>query len=241
MLIISKLLIILFLSSVLFTSSLTLVLADSNQTKKIKSKVDIVKPKIINPTSITPNLINKPPHTKLKSEVDIVKPKIAKSTPIKPTPIQPTPIKPKPITPTPVTPTPIQPTPITPTPIKPMNLDLTGHWSGTFSFKDTTADACTFSGTWEATLRQNDTNLAGSISITGASSPDYPANDFCTLDPETFNFVGGTVFASSFQFKSEDNGGFQTKGYFTSNLIHGTFNECSQESCASGSYTGSRG
>src|SRR5579872_2402608 len=240
MLIISKLLIILFLSSVLFTSSLTLVLADSNQTKKIKSKVDIVKPKIINPTSITPNLINKPPHTKLKSEVDIVKPKIAKSTPIKPTPIQPTPIKPKPITPTPVTPTPIQPTPIkpkpitptpvtptpiqptpiTPTPIKPMNLDLTGHWSGTFSFKDTTADACTFSGTWEATLRQNDTNLAGSISITGASSPDYPANDFCTLDPETFNFVGGTVFASSFQFKSEDNGGFQTKGYFTSNLIH---------------------
>ncbi len=68
-----------------------------------------------------------------------------------------------------------------------------------------------------------------------------PANDFCTLALGTFNFVGGTVFASSFQFDSNDFGGFQSKGYFTSNLIHGTFNECSDEICATGSYTGSRG
>ncbi|MBI3640350.1 MAG: hypothetical protein HY223_08560 [Thaumarchaeota archaeon] len=119
--------------------------------------------------------------------------------------------------------------------------DLSGHWSGSFSMKDTTSDGCSFSGTWEATLTQNDNDLSGSISIIEASSPDYPENDFCTLAPATFNFEGGTVSSSSFQFDSSDFGGFQTKGYFTTDLIHGNFNECSDESCATGTFTGSRG
>ena len=119
--------------------------------------------------------------------------------------------------------------------------DLSGHWSGSFSMKDTTSDGCSFSGTWEATLTQNGNDLTGSISIIDASSPDYPANDFCTLAPATFNFEGGTVSSSSFQFDSSDFGGFHTKGYFTTDLIHGTFSECSDQSCASGSFTGSRG
>ncbi|HEU5488390.1 MAG TPA: hypothetical protein VFV16_06155, partial [Candidatus Nitrosotalea sp.] len=78
------------------------------------------------------------------------------------------------------------------------------------------------------------------FSIIQASSPDYPANDFCTLAPGTFNFKGGTVSSSSFQFDSFDYGGFHVKGYFTTDLMHGTFNECYDESCASGSFTGSR-
>lgn len=118
--------------------------------------------------------------------------------------------------------------------------DLSGTWSGSFSMKDTTSDGCSFSGTWEATLTQNNNDLSGSISIIQASSPDYPANDFCTLAPGTFNFGGGTVSSSSFQFDSSDFGGFHAKGYFTTDLIHGNFNECSDQSCASGSFTGSR-
>jgi hypothetical protein len=118
--------------------------------------------------------------------------------------------------------------------------DLSGTWSGSFSMKDTTSDGCSFSGTWEATLAQNGNDLSGSISIIQASSPDYPANDFCTLAPGTFNFGGGTVSSSSFQFDSSDFGGFHATGYSTTDLIHGNFNECSDESCASGSFTGSR-
>ena len=118
--------------------------------------------------------------------------------------------------------------------------DLSGTWGGSFSMKDTTSDGCSFSGTWEATLTQNGNDLSGSISIIQASSPDYPANDFCTLAPGTFNFGGGTVSSSSFQFDSSDFGGFHAKGYSTTDLINGNFNECSDESCASGSFTGSR-
>lgn len=118
--------------------------------------------------------------------------------------------------------------------------DLTGTWGGSFSMKDTTSDGCSFSGTWEATLTQDGNDLSGSFSIIQASSPDYPANDFCTLAPGTFNFGGGTVSSSSFQFDSSDYGGFHVKGYFTTDLMHGTFNECYDESCASGSFTGSR-
>ncbi|HET7337603.1 MAG TPA: hypothetical protein VFJ23_06910, partial [Candidatus Nitrosotalea sp.] len=118
--------------------------------------------------------------------------------------------------------------------------DLTGTWGGSFSMKDTTSDGCSFSGTWEATLTQDSNDLSGSFSIIQASSPDYPANDFCTLAPGTFNFGGGTVSSSSFQFDSSDYGGFHVKGYFTTDLMHGTFNECYDESCASGSFTGSR-
>jgi hypothetical protein len=106
--------------------------------------------------------------------------------------------------------------------------------------KDTTSDGCSFSGTWEATLTQDGNELSGSFSIIDASSPDYPANDFCTLAPGTFSFEGGTVSSSSFQFDSSDYGGFHVKGYSTTDLIHGTFNECYDESCASGSFTGSR-
>jgi len=119
--------------------------------------------------------------------------------------------------------------------------DLSGHWSGSFSMKDTTSDGCFFSGTWEATMEQNGNDLSGSISIIQASSPDYPANDFCTLAPGTFSFEGGTVSSSSFQFDSSDLGGFHTKGYYTTDLMHGNFNECSDESCATGTFTGSRG
>ncbi|HZS73793.1 MAG TPA: hypothetical protein VFA69_04740 [Candidatus Nitrosotalea sp.] len=118
--------------------------------------------------------------------------------------------------------------------------DLTGTWGGSFSMKDTTSDGCSFSGTWEATLTQDGNDLSGSLSIIQASSPDYPANDFCTLAPGTFSFEGGTVSSSSFQFDSSDYGGFHAKGYYTTDLIHGTFNECYDESCASGSFTGSR-
>lgn len=118
--------------------------------------------------------------------------------------------------------------------------DLTGTWGGSFSMKDTTSDGCSFSGTWEATLTQDGNDLSGSFSIIQASSPDYPANDFCTLAPGTFNFGGGTVSSSYFQFDSSDYGGFHVKGYFTTDLMHGTFNECYDESCASGSFTGSR-
>ncbi|MBI1828057.1 MAG: S8/S53 family peptidase [Thaumarchaeota archaeon] len=119
--------------------------------------------------------------------------------------------------------------------------DLSGHWSGSFSMKDTTSDGCTFSGSWEATLTQNGNDLSGSFSIVDSSSPDYPANDFCTLAPGTFSFSGGTVSSSSFQFDTSGVGEFHVKGYFTSDLIHGNFNECYDESCASGSFTGSRG
>jgi hypothetical protein len=118
--------------------------------------------------------------------------------------------------------------------------DLSGTWGGSFSMKDTTSDGCSFSGTWEATLTQNGNGLSGSLSIIDASSPDYPTNDFCTLAPGTFNFGGGTVSSSSFQFDSSDYGGFHAKGYFTTDLINGNFNECYDESCASGSFTGSR-
>jgi hypothetical protein len=118
--------------------------------------------------------------------------------------------------------------------------DLSGTWSGTFTMKDTTSDGCFFSGTWEATLTQNGNDLSGSLSIIQASSPDYPANDYCTLAPGTFGFQGGTVSSSSFQFDSSDSGGFHTTGYFTTDLIRGNFNECSDGSCASGSFTGSR-
>jgi len=259
------------LSGVLFTSSLTFVLADTNQANKtkIKSKIDIVKPipitpnLIKKPVTITPKIIKQSPPTKPKivNSTTATPPNISKSIPVKPTPIHPTPIKPTPIKPTPVTPTPIkptpipptpikptpvkptpiQPTPINPTPIKPLNLDLSGHWGGSFSMKDTTADGCTFSGSWEATLKQNGNVLSGSFSIIDSSSPDYPANDFCTLTPGTFNFAGGTVTSSSFQFDTAGVGEFHVKGYFTSNLIHGNFNECYDESCASGSFTGSRG
>jgi hypothetical protein len=119
--------------------------------------------------------------------------------------------------------------------------NLSGNWSGSFSMKDTSSDGCSFSGTWEATLTQNDNDLSGSFSIIGASSPDYPANDYCTLDPGTFPFEGGTVSSSSFQFDASGLGEFHVKGYFTSDLIHGNFNECYDGSCATGTFTGSRG
>lgn len=118
--------------------------------------------------------------------------------------------------------------------------DLTGTWAGSFSMTDTTSDGCSFSGTWEATLTQNGNDLSGSFSIIQASSPNYPANDFCTLDPGTFNFEGGTVSSSSFQFDTSGLGEFHVKGSFTSDLIRGNFNECYDESCATGTFTGSR-
>lgn len=119
--------------------------------------------------------------------------------------------------------------------------DLSGNWSGSFSMQDTSSDGCSFSGSWQATLAQNDNDLSGSFSIIGASSPNYPANDYCTLDPGTFPFEGGTVSSSSFQFDTSGLGEFHVKGYFTSDLIHGNFNECYDGSCATGTFTGSRG
>jgi hypothetical protein len=119
--------------------------------------------------------------------------------------------------------------------------DLTGNWGGSFSMQDTTSDGCSFSGTWQATLTQNGNDLSGSFSIIQASSPNYPANDYCTLDPGTLPFEGGTVSSSSFQFDTSGLGEFHVKGYFTSDLIHGNFNECYDGSCATGTFTGSRG
>ncbi|MDE1812623.1 MAG: hypothetical protein KGI19_00990 [Thaumarchaeota archaeon] len=116
--------------------------------------------------------------------------------------------------------------------------DLSGHWSGSFSMKDTTSDGCSFSGSWEATMTQNENDLTGTLVITSANSPDYPANDYCTWSAPDFPF-DGTVSSSSFNISAGGNL-FAATGSFTTDLIRGNFNECSDGSCASGTFTGSR-
>lgn len=115
--------------------------------------------------------------------------------------------------------------------------DLSGHYSGSFSMKDTTSDGCSFSGTWQATFSQDGNDLTGTFVLVSASSPDYPTNDFCTLIPNDDFPFQGTVSSSSFSISGSD---FSSKGSFTTDLIRGTFNECSDESCAAGSFTGMR-
>ena len=105
---------------------------------------------------------------------------------------------------------------------------------------DTTSDGCSFTGDFTATLTQDGNDLSGTISVSNAVSPQFSQNSYCTLDDESFNFQGGTVSSSSFAFSTTELGGFQAKGYFTSDLIHGTFNECSDGSCATGTFTGMR-
>lgn len=115
--------------------------------------------------------------------------------------------------------------------------DLSGTWSGSFSMTDYTSDGCSFSGTWQATATQDGNDLSGTFILVSASSPQYPDNDYCTLIPnDSFEFQG-TVSSSSFNISGSD---FSAKGSFTTDLIRGTFDECSDGSCAKGSFTGMR-
>ena len=115
-------------------------------------------------------------------------------------------------------------------------VNVTGKWGGYFTMHDTTSDGCTFNGQWQADFVQTGNNLKGVLSITSASSPDYPSNDFCTWNAPDFPFAG-TISGTLFQVTGPNS--FTAQGSFTSDSIRITkFTECSDESCATGTMGG---
>lgn len=123
--------------------------------------------------------------------------------------------------------------------------DLTGEWeglSGSATWRDNVVNwACSYEGYFHLSLKQNGNNLAGTFTST-----------ITKVIPNTWNTgkvpcspkgtqpsapLTGTVSSSSFKFIVANVIDFA--GTFTSDLMQGTFESCSNQICADG--TGATG
>lgn len=118
--------------------------------------------------------------------------------------------------------------------------DLTGNWGGSFTLINTAFGTATFHSTFSMTLTQSGNSITGTVTYDPANSVEKidNGNPKGYFSGRTFD-IRGTVSSSSFTASSTD-GSITTSGSFTTDLIRGTFTECSEGSCSSGSFQGNR-
>ena len=118
--------------------------------------------------------------------------------------------------------------------------DLTGNWGGSYTVIDNNFGTTTFHSSFTMSLSQSGNSLSGTVSYASATSVEKMSNGNPkgAIDGRTVR-LSGTISASSFTATSDD-GSIKITGSFTTDLIQGTFTECSSGLCSSGSFSGSR-
>ncbi len=125
--------------------------------------------------------------------------------------------------------------------------DLTGTWQTSAEWQNNVANpACSYEGDIVFNFQQTNNQLAGNWQATITNINQLIAAVPCgALGPQQLMALQGTVSSSSFQFTS---GTIEFNSTYTTDLIKGTFESCSDQICndgsravgAIGSFTGSR-